>query len=87
MGGGTLDVTLMEVDAEEIRILLSEGARYLGGNNFDDILLEMYTEQFREATGTALYSDEYGTPPRPAERRGREEDALETQDRRRHHRQ
>jgi len=60
MGGGTLDVTLMEVDAEEIRILLSEGARYLGGNNFDDILLEMYTEQFRETTGTALYSDEYG---------------------------
>ncbi|MFT4549162.1 MAG: molecular chaperone DnaK [Pseudoalteromonas tetraodonis] len=60
MGGGTLDVTLMEVDDEEIRILLSEGARYLGGNNFDDMLLEMYTEQYREATGTSLYEDEYG---------------------------
>ncbi len=60
MGGGTLDVTLMEVDEEEIRILLSEGARYLGGNNFDDMLLDMYTDQYREATGTALYDDEYG---------------------------
>jgi len=60
MGGGTLDVTLMEVDENEIRILLSEGARYLGGNNFDDLLLEMYTEQYREATGSELYSDEYG---------------------------
>ena len=60
MGGGTLDVTLMEVDDEEIRILLSEGARYLGGNNFDDLLLEMYTDQYREATGSELYQDEYG---------------------------
>jgi molecular chaperone DnaK len=60
MGGGTLDVTLMEVDDEEIRILLSEGARYLGGNNFDDMLLEMYTVQYREATGSELYEDEYG---------------------------
>ena len=60
MGGGTLDVTVMEVDEEEIRILLSEGARYLGGNNFDDTLLDLYTHQYREATGTALYDDEYG---------------------------
>ena len=60
MGGGTLDVTLMEVDDDEVRILLSEGARYLGGNNFDDMLLGLYTEQYREATGTELYDDEYG---------------------------
>ena len=60
MGGGTLDVTVMEVDDDEIRILLSEGARYLGGNNFDDMLLELYTEQYREATGCELYDDEYG---------------------------
>ena len=60
LGGGTLDVTVLEVDDEEIRILLSEGARHLGGNNFDDLLLDMYHRAVPRGHGTALYTDEYG---------------------------
>ncbi len=58
MGGGTLDTTILDVDGDSIKILTSEGARHLGGSNFDDILLEAYEEQYKKQTGAALYSGE-----------------------------
>lgn len=59
LGGGTLDVTILEIDPNDnVRILLSEGARRLGGNNFDDMLLEMYAQQYKEIAGAELYTDE-----------------------------
>ena len=47
MGGGTLDVTILEVEGEDFRILTSEGARHLGGGNIDEMLLDIYAEQYR----------------------------------------
>ena len=41
LGGGTLDVTILEVIDGNIDILLSEGARHLGGSNFDEQLLKV----------------------------------------------
>jgi molecular chaperone DnaK len=58
LGGGTLDTTILEVEGDNIKILTSEGARHLGGSNFDDILLDAYAEQYKKQTGAALYSDE-----------------------------
>jgi molecular chaperone DnaK len=58
MGGGTLDTTILEVVGDNIRILTSEGARHLGGGNFDDILLEAYSEQYKKQVNAALYNDE-----------------------------
>ncbi len=58
LGGGTLDTTILEVEGENIKILTSEGARHLGGSNFDDILLDAYAEQYKKQTGAALFNDE-----------------------------
>jgi molecular chaperone DnaK len=58
LGGGTLDVTVLEVSGDNIRILTSEGARHLGGSNFDELLLDSYAEQYKKQTGADLYSDE-----------------------------
>lgn len=58
LGGGTLDTTILEVVGDNIRILTSEGARHLGGSNFDEILLEAYDEQYRKQVSAALYNDE-----------------------------
>ncbi len=58
LGGGTLDVTILEVEGDNIRILTSEGARHLGGSNFDDMLLAAYAEQYTKQTGAPLYNDE-----------------------------
>lgn len=58
LGGGTLDVTILEVDHDNIRILTSEGARHLGGANFDEKLLDIYAEQYRKQVNAELYTDE-----------------------------
>ena len=58
LGGGTLDVTILNVEGDNIRILTSEGARHLGGSNFDEMLLEAYAEQYRKQTGAKLFTDE-----------------------------
>ncbi|MFO1486762.1 MAG: Hsp70 family protein [Verrucomicrobiaceae bacterium] len=58
LGGGTLDITILEVQGENIKILTSEGARHLGGSNFDDLLLDAYGEQYHKQTGAKLYNDE-----------------------------
>ncbi len=58
LGGGTLDTTILEVEGDNIKILTSEGARHLGGSNFDDILLDAYAEQYKKQTGADLFSDE-----------------------------
>lgn len=60
LGGGTLDITILEVDGDDITILTSEGARHLGGSNIDDLLLAMYAEQYKETSGASLYDDEAG---------------------------
>jgi molecular chaperone DnaK len=57
MGGGTLDVTILEVGGDRIRILTSEGSRHLGGSNLDDHLLLMFEEQYRKQTGAVLCSN------------------------------
>ena len=58
LGGGTLDVTILEVSGDSIRIMTSEGARHLGGSNFDDMLLDAYDEQYRKQINAPLYNDE-----------------------------
>lgn len=58
LGGGTLDVTIMDVNRDGIRILTSEGARHLGGTKFDDLLLEAYAERCRQVAGVDLLEEE-----------------------------
>jgi len=58
LGGGTLDVTILEVAGDSIRILTSEGARHLGGGNFDELLLDAYDAQYRKQVNAPLYNDE-----------------------------
>ena len=58
MGGGTLDVTILEVADDAIRIMTSEGARHLGGGNFDDMLLDVYADQYRKQVNADLFNNE-----------------------------
>ncbi|MBL9152224.1 MAG: Hsp70 family protein [Verrucomicrobiales bacterium] len=58
LGGGTLDITILEVDGDRIDILLSEGARHLGGSDFDEVLLELLAEEYRKKNKAELYLNE-----------------------------
>ncbi|MEM9016852.1 MAG: Hsp70 family protein [Verrucomicrobiota bacterium] len=58
LGGGTLDITVLDILGDEVDILLSEGARHLGGSDFDDALIELIGEEYRIQNGRDLILDE-----------------------------
>ncbi|MGI8604128.1 MAG: Hsp70 family protein [Verrucomicrobiales bacterium] len=58
LGGGTLDITILEVQGEDYRIRVSEGAARLGGANFDEELLDLFAEAYRREHGTELWETE-----------------------------
>ena len=55
LGGGTFDVTLMEIKGISFRTIASDGNAELGGKDWDDRLLNYVAEQF---------SDRFGHDPR-----------------------
>ena len=61
LGGGTLDVTLLELEKEDIRILAHDGIMHLGGEDFDNILVQYCIEYFKKKTKIDLNKEEYIT--------------------------
>lgn len=51
LGGGTFDVTVMEIRGTTLRTLASDGNAELGGKDFDDRLLSYVADQFRDKFG------------------------------------
>ena len=51
LGGGTFDVSIIRVDGQDVEVLASNGVSKLGGDDFDDILLEIVAKKHRAATG------------------------------------
>jgi len=52
LGGGTFDVTLIEIKGGEITVICTGGDHQLGGKDWDDAVVSYFTEKFSEATGT-----------------------------------
>ena len=47
-GGGTLDVSIAEVDQNSCRILATEGNSHLGGQDIDNVLIDFIVKKFNE---------------------------------------
>ncbi len=58
LGGGTFDVTLVEIAPDELRVIGTEGDHELGGKDWDDRLLSYLAGQFEIEFGTSLVGDE-----------------------------
>ncbi len=54
LGGGTFDVTLMEMKGSTLTMLASDGNAELGGKDWDDRLVARVAARTREITGEAL---------------------------------
>ncbi|MDA7926577.1 Hsp70 family protein, partial [Verrucomicrobiales bacterium] len=54
LGGGTLDITILDIEDDNIDILLSEGAYHLGESNFDDVPIDLIGQKYREQNGKDL---------------------------------
>lgn len=57
LGGGTFDITILEISDGLFNVLATNGDSYLGGEDFDHRILEWLAESFRAETGIAIGSD------------------------------
>jgi molecular chaperone DnaK len=51
LGGGTFDVSIMRMDDGVFEVLATHGDTYLGGEDFDEALVNMLAEEFKEQQG------------------------------------
>lgn len=57
LGGGTFDVTIMEVRGQEIKIIGTDGDHQLGGKDFDDAIMRLIESQFKQEHGYSPTED------------------------------
>lgn len=57
LGGGTFDVSILEVGEEVFEVLATAGDTHLGGDDFDHMILKYTIEKFKQEEGIDLYDD------------------------------
>ena len=57
LGGGTFDVSLMEISDGVFEVLATAGNNRLGGDDFDERIINWMVEQFKKENGVDLRSD------------------------------
>ncbi len=58
LGGGTFDVTVMDVNNKDMSIVCSQGDHALGGIDFDKKILEIFEQTYREKYNTDLITND-----------------------------
>jgi len=51
LGGGTFDITMIQVKPESIEVVVTGGDHNLGGKNWDNALMAYFAEEFQKETG------------------------------------
>jgi molecular chaperone DnaK len=54
LGGGTFDVSILEVSDELVEVLSTNGDTHLGGDDFDEELINFIADKFKEENGVDL---------------------------------
>jgi molecular chaperone DnaK len=57
LGGGTFDISLLEINNGVFHVLATNGNSYLGGEDFDNRIIEWIVEEFKEETKIDLSQD------------------------------
>ena len=57
LGGGTFDISILQVDNEIVQVLATNGNTHLGGDDFDQRIMEYILEDFRKQSGIDLKND------------------------------
>ena len=56
-GGGTFDISILEVGENVVEVLASAGNNHLGGDNVDEVLIGFLVKTFKDETGVDVSSD------------------------------
>jgi len=57
LGGGTFDVSILEIGDGVFEVLSTSGNNRLGGDDFDQRIVDYLSDQFKKETGIDLHSD------------------------------
>jgi molecular chaperone DnaK len=57
LGGGTLDVSVLEIGDDVFEVLATHGDNHLGGDNFDQAIVDFLVEKFKQENGINLEAD------------------------------
>ena len=57
LGGGTFDISVLEVGAGVVEVKSTNGDTHLGGDDFDQLVVEWLTSEFKKAEGIDLSKD------------------------------
>ncbi|MBW2269280.1 MAG: Hsp70 family protein [Deltaproteobacteria bacterium] len=59
LGGGTFDVSVLEIGRDVFEVLSTCGDTFLGGDDFDDRVLDLLADEFMEQHGINLRNDRF----------------------------
>ncbi|RMG95028.1 MAG: molecular chaperone DnaK [Deltaproteobacteria bacterium] len=57
LGGGTFDISILEVAENVVEVVSTNGDTHLGGDDFDNRIMEWLIEEFRKETGIDVSGD------------------------------
>ena len=57
LGGGTFDVSILDIDGNVIEVLSTNGDTHLGGDDIDQVLMEWLVGEFKSQTGVDISTD------------------------------
>ena len=61
LGGGTFDISILDMGDGVFEVLSTNGDTHLGGDNFDEVLIDWMIGKFKEETGIDVSSDSMAT--------------------------
>src|SRR3989442_8044282 len=64
LGGGTFDVSLLEVGEGVVEVKATSGDNHLGGDDWDQRIVDWLVKDFKNSYGTGLSKDKKGLPGR-----------------------
>jgi molecular chaperone DnaK len=59
LGGGTFDISVLEIGDDVFEVLSTAGDTFLGGDDFDDRVIDLLADEFRSAEGINLRNDPF----------------------------
>jgi heat shock protein 5 len=57
LGGGTFDVSILEIDGGFFEVIATSGNNHLGGEDFDQRIIDYYVKMFKRKTGVSILRD------------------------------
>jgi len=57
LGGGTFDISILEIGEGVVEVKSTNGDTFLGGDDFDDVVIQWLLDEFKKDSGVDLRSD------------------------------